>query len=94
MKRMIRVAAAAAVACMCPALAGAQGLDSGDTAWVAETRSYLWGPVRRTEALQENFTFGALPAGRYVLERVDGGPASRAEVTVEAGRMTVVTLRP
>ena len=34
MKRMIRVAAVTAVACVCPALAGAQGLDSGDTAWM------------------------------------------------------------
>ena len=34
MKRMIKAAAATAVACMCPAIAGAQGLDSGDTAWM------------------------------------------------------------
>ncbi len=64
------------------------------TTWIAETRSYLWGPINRTSALQENFTFPDLPAGRYVVERVDGGPRSRASVRVEPGALSVVTLRP
>ena len=34
MKTVIKAAAATAVACMCPAIAAAQGLDSGDTAWM------------------------------------------------------------
>ena len=34
MKTVIKAAAATAVASMCPAIAAAQGLDSGDTAWM------------------------------------------------------------
>jgi hypothetical protein len=62
--------------------------------WVAQTTSYLEGPFNRGPDLQEDFTFPDLPSGDYVVERVDGGPAARAELRIEAGELTLVTLRP
>jgi hypothetical protein len=69
-------------------------LEGGGAEWLAETTTYLDGPYNRSAELAEDFVFPDLPAGGYIVERVDGGPAARVELEVRAGEVSVVTLRP
>jgi hypothetical protein len=67
---------------------------AGGVEWVAQTTSYLEGSFNRGPDLEEDFTFPDLPSGEYIVERVDGGPAAKSELRIEAGELTLVTLRP
>jgi murein DD-endopeptidase MepM/ murein hydrolase activator NlpD len=60
--------------------------------WMGETTTYLPGPVNASPLWGESFLFGDLAPGSYVVAAGAGDIAVSREVTVEAGKVTVVTL--